>query len=103
MAEPTVLAVIRDLAIIILAILNIALIAVLLFIAIIVWRLFRYFNREIPSFVEIAKGTLTRVEGTTDFVGTTVARPAIGAVSFLAAVQRFLRVMTSPRREEVRR
>ncbi len=97
------LAVIRDLAIIILAILNIALISVLLFIAIMAWRLFRYFTREIPTFVDVAKGALTRVEGTTDFVGTTVARPAIGAVSFLVAVQRFLRVLTSSRREEVRR
>ncbi len=98
------LAVIRDLSIIILALLNIALIVVLLFIALQVYRLVRLVMREFPEFVGIAKNTLVKVEGTTDFVGTTVAGRAIAVAGFVAAIRRFLRILTlgQREREEVR-
>ncbi len=97
------LAVIRDLAIVVLAILNIVLIAVLVFIALQVWRLVRYLRHELPGVAETAKRTLTSVEGTADFVGSAVARPAIEAISFTVAARRFLRVLTRGRRRpEVR-
>ena len=93
------LAVIRDLSIIILAVLNIALIAVLLFVAIQVWRLIRLVMREFPEFLGIARQTLAKVEGTTDFVGTTVARPAIAVFGFIAAIRRFFHILALGQRE----
>jgi hypothetical protein len=87
------IALIRDIAVIFLALLNIALIAVLLVIAILIWRLVRMLSREAPEFLDKAKQMTTTVQGTVDFVGSTVARPAISAAAFLAAIQRFLRVL----------
>jgi hypothetical protein len=87
------IAVIRDIAIIFLALLNIALIAVLLFIAIIVWRLFRMLSREAPELIDKAKQMTTTAQGTVDFVGTTVARPAITAAAILSGAGRFIRIV----------
>jgi hypothetical protein len=91
-------AVIRDLAIIILTILNIVLISILVFIAIQVWRLVRYVRRELPTLAGTARQALTTVEGTTDFLGTAVAKPAIRAISLTVAARRFLRVLALDRR-----
>lgn len=97
-------AVIRDLAIIILTILNIVLISILVFIAIQVWRLVQYVRRELPTLAGTARQTLTTVEGTADFLGTAVAKPAIQAISLTVAAQRFLRVLALDRRRpEMRR
>ncbi len=91
------LAVIRDLAVIILAILNIVLVTILVIIAYFIWRLVKAIRRELPALANTARETLTTVEGTTDFLGTAVARPAIDAIGFFAAARRFLRVLTLSR------
>lgn len=91
------LAVIRDIAIIFLALLNIIFMAILVIIAIQAWRLVRYLMRELPEFAGAARQTLTRVEGTADFLGTTAARPAIKAAGFAAALQSFFRALASGR------
>jgi hypothetical protein len=87
------IAVIRDIAVIFLAILNILLIAVLLVIAILIYRLIRMLSREMPEFIDKAKQMTTTAQGTADFVGSTVARPAISVAAFMSGVQRFLRVL----------
>lgn len=87
------IAVIRDIAIILLALLNIVLIAVLVVIAFLVWRLIRMVSREAPEFIDKAKQMTTTAQGTVDFVGSSVARPAISISAFLAGAQRFLRIL----------
>ena len=87
------IAVIRDLAIILLALLNIVLIAVLVVIAFLIYRLIRMVSREAPEFIDKAKQMTTTAQGTADFVGSTVARPAITITAFLAGAQRFLQVL----------
>jgi hypothetical protein len=86
-------AVIRDFAVILLALLNIVLIAIMVVIAWQLWRLVKVAQRELPQFVGTAKETLTTVQGTTAFLGAEVAKPAIGALSFVAAVRRFFSVI----------
>lgn len=98
-----VLAVIRDVAIIVLAILNIVLVSILVFVAIQVWRLVGSVRGELPTLTGAARRTLTTVEGTVDFLGTTAARPTIESVSFLVGVRRFLRVLVFGQRRGVRR
>jgi hypothetical protein len=88
------IAVIRDIAIILLALLNIVLIAILVVIAFIVWRLFRMLQREAPELIDKAKTMTTTAQGTVDFVGSAVARPAITATAFFSGVGRFVRVLT---------
>ena len=87
------IAVIRDIAVIFLAILNILLIAVLLVTAFLIYRLVRKISRDMPEFIDKAKQMTTTAQGTVEFVGTTVAKPAIDVAAFLAAVQRFLYVL----------
>ncbi len=99
-----ILAEVRDVAIIALACLNGLLILALLLMVVFIWRQFRRLTREMPDLIELVRQTLTRVEGTTDFVGNTVARPAIAAVSFGAALRRFLAILVrGPGRQEARR
>ena len=95
------IAVIRDLAIILLALLNIVLIAVLVVIAFLIYRLIRMVSREAPEFVDKAKQMTTTAQGTVDFVGSTVARPAITIAAFLAGAQRFLQVLAMGNRRPV--
>ncbi len=88
------IAVIRDLAIILLALLNIVLIGVLVVIAFLIYRLIRMVSREAPGFIDKAKEMTTTAQGTVDFVGSSVARPAITITAFFVGVQRFLQVLT---------
>jgi hypothetical protein len=92
-----VLATIRDVAIIIVAFFDIVLLAVLVAIAVVVWRLLitvRITVRtELPPLIGSVKKTATTVEGTADFISTTVAMPIIRAVSLVFAVTRFFQVL----------
>jgi hypothetical protein len=87
------LAAFRDVAIIVLALINIALIVVLLAIAILLWRMIMYVARETPEFVDKAKQMTNTAQGTVDFFGSTIARPAITATAFVAGVQRFFYII----------
>jgi len=87
------LTVIRDLAIILLAVLNIVLLAVLVIVAFQVWRLIKIVMREFPGLVNKAKEAATTVEGTTSFLGNTVAKPAINALTFSASARQFISVL----------
>ena len=87
------MATIRDLAIIILAIFDIALLIFLMAIAFVVWRLLVMVRSELPPLLGSVKKTATTVEGTADFISTTVSMPLIRAVSLVFAVTRFFQVL----------
>jgi hypothetical protein len=87
------IALIRDLAIILLALLNIVLMVILVVIAFLIWRLVRMVSREAPEFIDKAKQMTTTAQGTVDFVGSSIARPAITVTAFFAGFQRFLQVV----------
>lgn len=89
------LATLRDIAIIIVAVLDIVLLLLLVFIAFVVWKILALFRTEILPVVEGVKRTVTTVEGTTDFVSTTAAMPLIKAVSLVFAATRFVQVLLS--------
>lgn len=87
------MATIRDLAIIIVAIFDILLLAILIVIAFVAWRLLSTIRSELPPLIGSVKRTATTVEGTADFVSTTAAMPLIRAVSLVFAVTRFVQVL----------
>ncbi len=87
------LAAIRDVAIILIAILDIVLLALLVLIAFTIWRLITLLRGEIPPILGSVKKTATTVEGSTDFITTTAALPLIRAVSLVFATTRFLQVL----------
>jgi uncharacterized membrane protein len=100
------LAALRDIAILLLAALNLVLIAILCLIAFLIWRLFVMIKNQVPGYLDIArttaetvrdatgtvKETATTVKGTTAFLGETVAKPAIRVTATFAAARRFLAV-----------
>ena len=87
------LATIRDIAIIFVALLDIVLLAILILIAFAAWKLLSMVRTELPPVVGSVKKTATTVEGTADFITTTAAMPLIRTVSLLFAVSRFLQVL----------
>lgn len=89
------LATIRDLAIILMALLDIVLLVLLAVIAIGVWRLILMLKSEILPVIGTVKRTATTVEGTAEFVTTTAAMPLIRAVSLVYAATRFVQVLFS--------
>ena len=92
---PTMLGTIRDIAIILVAVLDIVLLALLAAIAFILWRLFLTVRAEVPPLIGSVKRTATTVEGTADFVTTTAAMPIIRFVSLIFAMTRFVQVLFS--------
>jgi hypothetical protein len=91
-------ALIRDLAIILLGILNIVLLVVAIIIGVLVLKLAKYLGREFPPIMQTVQQTLKTVQGTTEFIGETVAKPAIGAASTSAGFREFLRAFVGVRR-----
>ena len=87
------LATIRDIAIITIALLDIVLLVLLAAIAFVAWKLLSMIRTELPPVVGSVKKTATTVEGTTDFISTTAAMPLIRAVSLVFAVTRFMQVL----------
>ncbi|HEX5415892.1 MAG TPA: hypothetical protein VFZ25_09505 [Chloroflexota bacterium] len=87
------LATIRDIAIILVAVMDFILLFLLALIALFVWRMVAMIRAELPPVVGSVKKTATTVEGTTDFITTTAAMPLIRAVSLLFAATRFVQVL----------
>ncbi len=87
------LATIRDLAIIFIAVGDILLLVLLILIAFLAWRLLSSVRSEVPPIIGSVKRTITTIEGTTDFVSTTAAMPLIRLVSLVFAVTRFFSVL----------
>jgi hypothetical protein len=91
-------ALIRDIAIILLAVLNIVLLVVAVIIALILFKLAKYVSREFPPIVQTVQQTLKTVQGTAEFVGETAVKPAIGAAGATASYREFLRAFVGIRR-----
>ena len=87
------LATVRDVAIIIIALFDIFLLALLVLIAFVTWKLLLTVRAELPPLLGSVKKTATTVEGTADFVTNTAALPLIRTVSLVFAVSRFLQVL----------
>ena len=88
-----ILATIRDVAIILVAILDIVLLAILVIISYLILRLVLTLRSEVLPVLGAVKKTTTTVEGTTDFVSTTVAKPLIRVVALVFAANRFVQVL----------
>ena len=91
-------ALIRDIVIILLGLFNLVLLGVAIAIGVVIYKLVRVGGREFPRIMETVEQTLHTVQGTTEFIGATVAKPAIGATSRAATVRQFVRVFFGLRR-----
>ncbi|MBX6773458.1 MAG: hypothetical protein IRY83_17200 [Chloroflexi bacterium] len=87
------LATIRDLAIILVALLDIVLLVILIAIAYLILRLVLALRAEAQPVMGAVKKTATTVEGTADFVTTIVVRPLIRLVALVFAITRFIQVL----------
>ena len=87
------LATIRDIAIILLALLDMILIVLLIVIAYVLLRLVQMLRSEAMPVLGAVKKTTTTVEGTADFLSTTAVRPLIRLVALTFAVTRFFQVL----------
>ena len=83
----------RDIAIILVAVLDIILLVLLCVILFIAWRLFASVKGKVPELLDRGKDTLTTVKGTTDFMSERAVTPVIRITAFVAAILRFFAVL----------
>jgi hypothetical protein len=95
------IAVVRDVAIILIAVLDIAILAILALLAYLGLRLFLKLKAATPDLLDLSKSTLTEVKGTTDFVADTIVTPLIRIVAVASAVSRFVAVLFGGQRRRV--
>jgi hypothetical protein len=96
-----VIAVIRDIAIIIVALLDIVILGTLAVLAFLGFRFFLKVKAATPDLIDTTKSTLTEVKGTTDFVLDTIVTPLIRFVAVVSAVQRFIAVLFGGQRRRI--
>lgn len=102
-SHPFVTAVIRDISIIVLALVTII---IGLFLVILIFQLqslIALLRDEVKPILESANQTASTVRGTTTFVSDSVVKPMIGAASFAAGVGRTVRVLTGSDQKKQRR
>ena len=99
MAE--VIAVIRDIAIIIVALLEIVILFGVALLGYFGFRFFLKVRAATPDLINTSKATLTEVKGTTDFVVDTVVTPLIRIVAVVSAVSRFFAVLIGGQRRRI--
>lgn len=92
---PITLSPLASIAVIVVAIFDIVLLFILVVIAYVILRLILTLRSEIMPVLGTVKRTTTTVEGTTDFISTTVATPLIRAVALIFATSRFFQVLFS--------
>jgi hypothetical protein len=95
------IAVIRDIAIIIVALLDIVILGTLAVLAFLGFRFFLKIKAATPDLIETSKSTLTEVKGTTDFVVDTIVTPLIRIVAVASAVTRFFAVLFGGQRRRI--
>ena len=95
------IAVIRDIAIIIVALLDIVILGTLAVLAFMGFKFFLRIKAATPDLIETSKATLTEVKGTTDFVVDTIVTPLIRIVAVVSAVQRFFAVLFGGQRRRI--
>jgi hypothetical protein len=91
----------RDIAIIVVAVLDIILLAILCVIAFLAWRLFANVKGQVPELIDRGKDTLTTVKGTTDFMSDRAVTPVIRITALVAALLRFFSVLFGGERSRV--
>jgi hypothetical protein len=94
------LSTLRDLAIILIALLDVVLLALMIAIAFGIWKLVDLLRGGLPPILGSVSRTATTIEGTADFVTTTAVTPLIRGTSLVYAATRFLQVLFSRRREK---
>jgi hypothetical protein len=95
------IAVIRDIAIIIVALLDIVILGILAVLAFMGFRFFLKVKAATPDLIETSKATLTEVKGTTDFVVDTIVTPLIRTVAVVSALWRFFAVLFGGQRRRI--
>ena len=95
------LADIRDLALVILALESIIIGITLILTLLQLRSLVRLLRDEIAPMLDTANETVTIVKGTTDFVGESVVRPMIKVASLGSAAKRAAQVVFSTRRSSL--
>ena len=83
----------RDIAIIVLAVINIVWLLILCAIGYIVFRLFLLVKNKAPELMDTATSTANTVKGTTEFVGEVAVTPMIRVAGLMAAVAKFFQVL----------
>ena len=91
----------RDVAILVVAILDIVLLGLLCVIGFIGWRLFASVKGQVPELIDRGKGTLTTVKGTADFMSDRAVTPAIRISAFVTALIRFFAVLFGGKRSRI--
>lgn len=86
-------AIIRDIAIIVLAVESLVVGALLIVLILQMRGLTRMLQEEVQPILESARETATTVRGTTVFVSDTFVKPLINAVGYAAAANRVLSVL----------
>ena len=102
-SHPLLTAVIRDISIIVLALVTIV---IGLFLVILIFQLqslIVLLRDEVKPILESANQTASTVRGTTTFVSDSVVKPMIEAASFAAGVGRTIRVLTGSDQKKQRR
>lgn len=91
----------RDIAIIVLAVINIIWLLVLIVIGVVLLWLFFKIKRQVPEVLDTARDTAKTVKGTTEFVSDTAVVPLIRIVAMVAAVSRFFAVLFGGERRRI--
>ena len=91
-------ALIRDIAIILLAVESLVIGALLIVLALQIRGLTRMLEEEIQPILESTKETATTVRGTTVFLSNTFVKPMINAVGYASAANRVMSVLARGKR-----
>jgi hypothetical protein len=91
----------RDIAIILLAIINIVWLLILCAIGFVLFRLFMQVKGKVPELMDTANATARSVKGTTEFVGETVVTPMIRVTALVAGLLKFFSVLFGGERRRI--
>jgi hypothetical protein len=89
---------IRDIAIIVLAVESLVIGVLLILLLFQIWGLARMLQEEVLPILESTKETAATVRGTTVFLSDTFVRPLINAVGYASAVNRVMSVLARRKR-----
>jgi hypothetical protein len=91
----------RDIAIVVLAVINIVWLLILCAIGFVLLRLFLQVKGKVPEVMDTATSTARTVKGTTEFVGESVVTPVIRIAALMAGLSKFLSVLFGGERRRV--
>jgi hypothetical protein len=96
-----IIAILRDIAIIIVATIDIVILGTLAVLTVMGYRYFLRVRAATPDLIERSRSTLTEVKGTTDFVLDTAVTPLIRILAVVSALQRFIAVLFGGQRRRI--